>query len=225
MYGVSLMRHSTLQHEVAVLAYGSRGSCPRRGLALGVVVDDAVHDLPVAVVAGGHLPAGEVLAVEERGEAGRGIRGRRRGRGRSRPGQEAGRRRDERGRIEDLLSGGAYSGAHSGRNGRAPRSDARPDGVARRASASRGSTGTRRGCSRARRPRRARRASPSSPASALVLGCGRGAEREALDLRVVGLGGREADADHHDRRDDRDQHAEVLEVDVVDDPEERARAA
>ena len=35
------------------------------GLALGVVVDDAVDHLPVPAVAGRHLPAGQVLAVEE----------------------------------------------------------------------------------------------------------------------------------------------------------------
>src|SRR5262249_7338583 len=42
------------------------------GFALGVVVDDAAgQNFPVAVVSGRHLPAGEILAVEERREAGR----------------------------------------------------------------------------------------------------------------------------------------------------------
>src|SRR5262249_61692168 len=52
------------------------------GLALGVVVDDAVDHLPVAVVPLGHLPAGEVLAVEQLDEALRDAAGRRGGRGR-----------------------------------------------------------------------------------------------------------------------------------------------
>src|SRR5262249_23689051 len=45
------------------------------GLALGVVVDDAAgQDAPVTVVAFGHLPAAEILAVEERNEAALGCR-------------------------------------------------------------------------------------------------------------------------------------------------------
>ena len=68
MKGASLSRQSSCKDEVVILAVA-----PERfvalGLAPGVVVDDAVDDLPVAVVAVGHLPAGQVFAVEERDEA------------------------------------------------------------------------------------------------------------------------------------------------------------
>ena len=70
MYGVLLMRHSTRRTKSANSRSRDRATCRSRGLALGVVVDDAVDDLPVAVVAGRDLPAGEVLPVEERREAG-----------------------------------------------------------------------------------------------------------------------------------------------------------
>jgi len=55
------------QDEVAVLLRAPEVLVAGR-LGAGVVVDDAVEDLPVAVVAGGHLPVGEVFAVEEGGE-------------------------------------------------------------------------------------------------------------------------------------------------------------
>ena len=57
-----------VQLEVAELAVQPEALVPL-GLALGVVVDHAVDHLPVAAIALGHLPAGEVLAVEERREA------------------------------------------------------------------------------------------------------------------------------------------------------------
>jgi len=40
-----------------------------RRFAFGVVIDDAIEDAPVAVVAGGNFPAGQVAAVEQRYEA------------------------------------------------------------------------------------------------------------------------------------------------------------
>ncbi len=57
-----------LEHEVAILAVA-----PQRLVALrftrGIVVDRVVDDLPVSVIAGGHLPAREALAVEQRDES------------------------------------------------------------------------------------------------------------------------------------------------------------
>src|SRR5580704_18074964 len=48
-----------------------------------------------------------------------------------------------------------------------------------------------------------------------------GLKREVLDGSVLWLRSRVAHGDHHDRGDKRDQHAEVLEIDVIDDPQER----
>ena len=68
MNGASLSRQSSCRTKSPILALA-----PERlvalGLAPGVVVDHAVDDLPVPVVALGDFPAGEVLAVEERHEA------------------------------------------------------------------------------------------------------------------------------------------------------------
>ena len=50
-----------MQLEVAEFAFQPE-ALVALGLALGVVVDHAVHDLPVAAIPLGHLPAGEVLA-------------------------------------------------------------------------------------------------------------------------------------------------------------------
>jgi len=58
-----------LEHEIAQLAIAPKGLVTL-GFARGVVVNDAVHHFPVAVVAIRHLPAGEVLAVKQGGEAG-----------------------------------------------------------------------------------------------------------------------------------------------------------
>ena len=93
------------EDEVAELLLG-----PERlvagGFALGVVVDDAVDDFPVAVVAGGDLPAREVLAVEERREA---VLRRRRPRRSS--------ERERTARWQELCAHGAsslgYAGAHA----------------------------------------------------------------------------------------------------------------
>src|SRR5262249_58628181 len=52
------------QDEVAELALGPQ-ALVAPGLAPGVVVDDAVDDLPVPAVALGHLPAAQVLPVEQ----------------------------------------------------------------------------------------------------------------------------------------------------------------
>src|SRR5260370_5500571 len=51
---------------------------------------------------------------------------------------------------------------------------------------------------------------------------GFGSKGEILQSGVVRLPGHIADDDHDDRGDERDQDAEVLKIDVVDDPEERA---
>src|SRR5262249_6506329 len=56
-----------VQDEIAVLAVAPERLVPR-GFALGVVVDDAVDDLPVSVIARRHFPPGQILAVEERNE-------------------------------------------------------------------------------------------------------------------------------------------------------------
>ena len=69
MKGVSLIRQSSLQDEVAVLLLADQRFLFALGLAPGVVVDHAVDDLPVAVVPLGDVPAGEVLAVEQGDEA------------------------------------------------------------------------------------------------------------------------------------------------------------
>src|SRR2546427_5594064 len=49
-----------------------------------------------------------------------------------------------------------------------------------------------------------------------------GGKREVLQGGVVWLRSHIADDDHDNRRDERDQDAEVLKIDVVDDPQERA---
>src|ERR1051325_432643 len=51
---------------------------------------------------------------------------------------------------------------------------------------------------------------------------GGGAEREALDLLVIRLRGRQADRDHDEGGNDRDQKAPVLEVNIAGDPEKSA---
>src|SRR2546427_1909204 len=51
---------------------------------------------------------------------------------------------------------------------------------------------------------------------------GLGGKREVLQGGVVWLRSHIADDDHDNRRDERDQDAEVLKIDVVDDPQERA---
>src|SRR5206468_6312905 len=56
------------EHEVAELLLGPE-ALVSGGLAAGVDVDYPAHDLPMAIVAGRDLPAGEVAAVEERDEA------------------------------------------------------------------------------------------------------------------------------------------------------------
>ena len=63
-----------LQDEVAVFALAPERLVALR-FAAGVIIDDAIDDLPVAVVALGHFPAGQVLAVEKGNKAlGRGRR-------------------------------------------------------------------------------------------------------------------------------------------------------
>ena len=91
------------QHEVAVLPLGPQ-VLVARGFAAGVVVDHAVDDLPVPVVAVGHLPAGEVLAVEQGDEALRLRIVARRG---QRGGEQGGGKGDEaQGRMADVLDDG-----------------------------------------------------------------------------------------------------------------------
>ena len=67
MNGASLSRQSSRKTKSPYSRSLQSDLSPLR-FAAGVVVDDAVDDLPVAVVALGHLPAGQVLAVEERDE-------------------------------------------------------------------------------------------------------------------------------------------------------------
>jgi len=59
------MRQIDPQLEVAVLLHRPE-VLVALGLGLGIVVDDAVEDLPVTVVSLGNGPVAEVLAVEER---------------------------------------------------------------------------------------------------------------------------------------------------------------
>lgn len=77
---------------------------------------------------------------------------------------------------------------------------------------------------RQNRAQHKRRAGELQPAPALprlvAVLVGGGAEGQALDRLVIRRGGRVADNDYYRRRDKRDEDAEVLEVDVVDDPEE-----
>ena len=54
-----------LQDEVAIFAVAPERFVTLR-LAAGIVIDDAIDDLPVAVVSRGHFPAAKVVAVEER---------------------------------------------------------------------------------------------------------------------------------------------------------------
>ena len=65
MNGASLSPPVQLQDEVAVFAVAPERLVPG-GLAAGIVIDDAIDDFPVAVIAVGHFPAGQVLAVEKR---------------------------------------------------------------------------------------------------------------------------------------------------------------
>src|ERR1035438_1014036 len=60
---------------------------------------------------------------------------------------------------------------------------------------------------------------PAGVGPRLVLRCRR-AKGEVLDLFGVRHGRRETDDDHDDRRHQGDKDAEVLEIDVVDDPKE-----
>ena len=62
---------------------------------------------------------------------------------------------------------------------------------------------------------------PAGPGLAAVL-VGPGREGQAANLLCAGRRGQVADHDHHDRTGQEDQHAVVLEVDVVHDPEERS---
>jgi len=49
---------------------------------------------------------------------------------------------------------------------------------------------------------------------------GGSAESQALNLLVLRLLRQVTDHDHHHDRDNRNEHAEILKVDIVDDPEE-----
>ena len=63
-----------LQDEVAIFAVA-----PERfvalGLAAGVVIDDAIDDFPVAVVALGHFPAGQILPLNSETKPGAAVGG------------------------------------------------------------------------------------------------------------------------------------------------------
>jgi len=59
--GLSFQR----QVELPVAYKGLKLDC---GYRLDVVVDNAVHHLPVAIVARRHLPAGKIFAIEQRCE-------------------------------------------------------------------------------------------------------------------------------------------------------------
>src|SRR5207249_1288856 len=74
-----------LEDEVAERFLTPQGFVILLRLAAGVIINDAIHDLPVAVVPLGHLPAGQIVAIEERDKAfghvlvpGRGIHDKRR---------------------------------------------------------------------------------------------------------------------------------------------------
>ena len=58
-----------MQLEVAELTLQPE-ALVSRGLALGIVVDGTVHDLPVPAIPLRHLPPGEVVPVEKRSVAG-----------------------------------------------------------------------------------------------------------------------------------------------------------
>ena len=48
---------------------------------------------------------------------------------------------------------------------------------------------------------------------------GSGAEGQALDFLIIGLAGHITNDDHHDSGNDCNQDAEILEIDVIDNPE------
>ena len=54
-----------LQDEIAILAVAPE-RLVTQSLALGIVVDDAIDDLPVSVIASRHFPPAQVLTIEER---------------------------------------------------------------------------------------------------------------------------------------------------------------
>ncbi len=54
-----------LQDEIAVLAFAPE-RLVARSFALGIIVDDPIDDLPVAVIAGRYFPPGQVLTIKER---------------------------------------------------------------------------------------------------------------------------------------------------------------
>src|ERR1035441_8514295 len=64
---------------------------------------------------------------------------------------------------------------------------------------------------------------PPARAGFAAIRVGGGAEGQALNLEIVRRGCHVTHRYHNYGRYNRDQHAEVLEVDVIDDPEERSR--
>src|SRR5215471_9980724 len=72
--GLELQPPIDTQHKIAKGLVRPQALVPL-GLAACVIVEDAVDDLPMAVVSFRYLPAGEVSAVEERCVAFRGLVG------------------------------------------------------------------------------------------------------------------------------------------------------
>ena len=61
-----------VQHKIPVFFFAPQVLVSWR-LAFRVVIDHPIDDLPVPAVAGRHLPAGEVLPIEQRHKSGRGL--------------------------------------------------------------------------------------------------------------------------------------------------------
>src|SRR5689334_22246814 len=60
---------------------------------------------------------------------------------------------------------------------------------------------------------------PTRPGFGFVFGSD-SLKRKAANASIVGFGSHMADPHHYNRRNDGDQYAEILEVDVVDNPQE-----